>query len=294
LLTVEEVNNYTSLYPNEDPTEHFVIQLVATDNITILGQSSIAHWGVRPASIYFRPAFVTANITGGTGIGSAYYVKMLGDQKSGYAITNYRLIPSTSDNTDWKGYNLSGLDAWCIGVAANMGLIDGGNQDYYKTLVTGQGYQINDVGGAFFTDGIPDISKIRPLLFTTTKQIADIVVGTAMNWWDKTDLDLVAGWRSYVGPVLGAVGTGDVDKMALPFGITGKDLMAGITMLLMLGCVMVVVSGTGGFGALGAVLISVPILWLGTYFRAVPIAAIILLVMLFGMFAIRQFVIKTL
>ncbi len=286
LLTVEEVNTYTDLYPNEDPTQHFVIQLLATDNLTILGQSSIANWGWRPASIYFNPTFVTANLTP---IGSAYYVKMLGDQKSGYATTNYRLIPSTSDNTDWMGSNLSKLDAWCIGTAANMGLVDGASQDYYRTLVTGQGYQINDAGGAYFTSGIPNISTIRPLLFTTTQQQATINAGTAMNIWDKTDAD-PAGWRYYFGAVI----SGDIDTMAIPFGINGKDFMAGIFMIIMLGCVMLVVGGMGGFGALGATLIAIPILWLGTYFRAVPIAAITAVVIIFGFFAIRQFVVKTL
>jgi hypothetical protein len=149
--------------------------------------------------------------------------------------------------------------------------------------------QITDVAGGYFTSGIPGIGQVRPYLFTTAQYKTAVTAGVANNWWDKLDFD-PAGWRSYVGTTIAT----DVDLMAFPFGISGKSLMEMVVIIIILGCVMVVVSGTGGFGALGALLIAVPILWLGTYFRIVHVAIIILMVIGFGLLAIRQFVVKTL
>ncbi len=282
LLVAETMNNYSHLYPDANPKEHFTLQLLGTDHSTILAASPIANWGDRPSSIYLNPTVVATNITQG----SAYWVRMIGDSLSGNAFVDYQLVPVTSSNyTDWKGSDLTKLDSWCIGTAVNMGLSDGGTINKYITYPTDRGAIINDDAGGYFTTGIPAIGQIRPRLFTTTQYKTPIAGGTPTNIWDSP-----TAWQTFVGATI----AGDVTTIAIPFGITGKDLLAGVIMLAMLGCVMTVVGGTGGFGALGAILIAVPILWLGTYFRIVTIALITILVIFFGIFAIRQFVIKTL
>ncbi len=281
LLVAEIMNNYTYLYPDQSPREHFQLQLVDTNNTTILGASSIINWGDRPESIWFSPAFVTANLTQG----SAYYVKVIGDEQSGNATAIYQLIPNTTINTDWKGSDLTRLDDWGIGVANNMGLTDQSNKDYYITYPTNQLAVINDLGKGYFTSGISNIGNVRPYLFATQEYQITPIEGTASSAWGS-----LTAWETFVGSAI----VDDVTIIAVPFGVTGKDLLAGILILVILGCVMFVVSNTGGFGALGAVLIATPILWLGTYFSIMPVALIVLMVIFFGMFAIRQFVIKTL
>lgn len=279
LLVVEGVNNYTNLYPQEPPSEHFTIQLVATDNTTILGASPLANWGDRPSAIYWNPTTVSSNIT----IGAAYYVRMVGDSKSGYVTTQYQLIPSSSDNSDWRGFDLTGLDNWCIGTATRMGLTDALSGYYYTTETTNRGTVINYLGGGYFTMGIPAIGQIRPNIFDTAEYKIPLNAGTASNIWDSA-----TAWRDFVGNNI----ANDADTMAIPFGVTGKDFLAVMVMFAMLGCVMVVLS-SGMTQALGAAFIAIPILWLGTYFRIVPIAIIVVIVIIAGLAAIRQFVIKT-
>lgn len=278
LLVVEVLNNYTSLYPSQSPREHFTIQLLDLDNTTILGASPLTNWGDRPASIYFNP-------TAGAGliVGANYFVKMIGD-----AAANYTSVEYTLQVSDWKGFDLTALDSWSVGTAINMAISDGVAIGTYVAYPTNQQAVINDAAGGYFTTGIPAIGGERPHLFATAQYTPTVTAGTASNTWDKTDAD-PAGWRAFVGASLAA----DIDKFALPLGATGKDFAAGAVMLAMLGCVMFVV-GSGGAQALGGVFISIPILWLGVFARAVPIAAIIVVIIFFSAFAIRQFVIKTL
>ena len=213
-------------------------------------------------------------------------MRLIGDALSSNATVDYQLVPITSTNsTDWKGEDLSKLDAWCIGTAINMGLSDAGSVSYYVSSSTDKGLLINDAAGGYFTSGIPYIGVVRPNIFVTAQYQTTLNAGTEDNAWDDA-----SAWETFVGATI----TGDVTTIAIPFGITGKDLLFGVVLLSMLGCIITVVSGTGGFGALGALLISVPILWLGTYFRIVPIAVILLMVIFFGLLAIRQFVVKTL
>ena len=281
LVVIEAQNFYSGLFPNQKAGEHFKVQLLDVNNSTVLGASPLANWGDRPASIYFNPTAATA-LT----VKSLYYVKMLGnpsDPISGNVSTEYQLAIS-----DWKGTDLTGLDGWSIGTAIRMAAVDGVPVSTYVAYPTNQQAVISNAAGGFFTTGIPAIGQIRPRLFATAQYTPVVTAGAANNAWDKSDAD-PAGWRAFVGTSLAA----DIDKFALPLGATGKDFAAGVVMLVMLGCVMFVV-GSGGAQALGGAFISIPILWLGTFARAVPIAAIIVVVIIFSAFAIRQFVIKTL
>lgn len=273
LLVVETLNNYTNIYPNESPREHFTIQLLAMDNTAILGAAPLASWGDRPSSIYFNPT-IASNLT----YGSAYYVRMIGDSKSGYATTEYQLIPSSSDNTDWKGSDLTKLDYWCRGVAINMQIADSRND--YLVDVADRNSMINDPASSYFTMGIPAITQIRPNLFTTTKQTPQQPTGPAGSVWDS-----LTAWTGNVGPII----SGDATIMAAPFGLNGKDFLAGVIMLSILGIIISVAA----FGALGGLLISLPIIWVGSWFKILPIILLILLILFFGFMFIRQFFIKT-
>lgn len=278
LLVTDITCTYPPYYPNSDPTQIFSINLYNVAGTAILGSSVLRNWNERPESIYFNSTFVSSNITWG----SAYILKL-------ESVAANVSISYTLTINDWKGFDLTVLDSWCVSTAKNMEISDSVATGTYVTSTTGQGYQITDIAGAFFTIGIPDIGNVRPYLFTTSNTHATITTGTSSNTWDKPDAD-VAGWRSYVGAVI----AGDVDNMAIPFGVSGKDMAAFVVMAVVLGAVMLLVSTTGGFGALGALLLGAPIIWLGVWFRILPIAVLIFAALLFGLLAIRQFIIKPL
>jgi hypothetical protein len=278
LFAAEVVNQYSGYYPNLDPKRYFTIQLLDLNNTDVLGATPLPFWGDRPVSIYLRPAQATTLLEGG-----AYYIRMIGT-----LIVGTPSVEKQITEDDWYGYDFTGaLDDWAKGVAINMEISDGRSD--YLTNLTDQGTVITDAAGGYFTIGIQGIGQVRPNLFTTTVVTPQISVGTAHNIWDKPDAD-PTGWRLYVGANIAS----DMDTMAIPFGVTGKDFTSGLIGIAMLGCMMIVVGGTGGMGALGAILLALPILWLGFYFRIVPSAVIALVVIGFSLLAIRQFVVKTL
>lgn len=268
--TYNDGGNYT-LYPSQSPKEYFTIQLIDTDNTTILGATPLQQWGDTPVGIYVNPT-QAANLTSG----AAYYLRMQANFASNIT-SQYQLVTS-----DWKGYDLTKLDNWCIGVAINMQIFN--KSSGYTVVLTDGTQEITDVAGGYFTTGIANIAQIRPNLFTTSKQSPSFTLGTSNNTFDNP-----AAWAAAVGVTL----AGDSATLGTPFGMTGRDMLAAVLVFGMLG---VVVSGTmalGGFGALGLLLISIPILWLGTYFRIFGVQWVIVLTIIFGILAIRQFWIKT-
>jgi hypothetical protein len=275
LFAAEVINTYSGYYPSADPKRHFTILLVDTDNTTILGAAPLPNWGDRPVSIYVNPTVAASLVET-----EAYYIKMVGTLISGTPTVTYQL---TED--DWYGYDFDGaaLDGWCIGVATNMQISDDRND--YLTVLTDQGVVISDEAGGYFATGIPGITEVRPNLFVTSKVTPKLSAGTANNAWDS-----LTAWETYVGATI----TADANAMALPFGITGKNFLAGVVMLVILGSVIFVGASTAGWGALGAVFIAVPILWLGTWWRILPIAILMVLLLFLAFMWIRQFFIKTL
>ncbi len=275
LFAIETVNKYTGKYPGKKAGQIFTLQLLDTNNTDILAASPLPNWGDRPASIYLNAVTASTIV-----YGDAYYIKMLGDSSTSNATIEYTLTMP-----DWYGSDLTKLDSWCKGVANHMAASDSTNVWDYIRRVTDQGEMISDEVGGYFTTGIPGISQVRPNLFTTSQLKPRSPSGTANNTWDS-----LTAWQTYVGSGISA----DAVTLAAPFGLNGKDFMAGLIGLIILGFMMMVVGSTGGFGALGALLLAVPILWLGTYFRIVTVTIVIVMCIFFAVWAIRQFIIKTL
>ena len=275
LFCAEVINNYTGLYPNADPKQYFTIQLLDTNGIDVLGATPLQNWGDRPVSVYISNAENFTDLGG-------YYIRMIENPASGTSSVFEQL-----EIGEWYGYDLVALDGWCRGVATNMQVSDGRSD--YLTGLTDIGSQITDAAGGYFSTGIPAITTVRPKLFTTSQRVSLAETGTANNAWDRTDAD-PTGWRSYVGANI----AGDIDDIALPFGLDGKEIAFGLVMFAMFGVVISVVGATGGWGALGALLIAIPILWVGVWFRIVPIWILTIIVIGFGYFFVRQFHWKTL
>lgn len=185
-------------------------------------------------------------------------------------------------DSDWKGYDLTKLDDWCIYVALGM-------QTYYNgagyvTVLTDRKLAITDAVGGYFTAGIAGIGQVRPNLFTTSQQNAVFTAGVS-----GLPADNATGYVAFVGNTVAT----DAGVLGTPLGLTGRDMLAAGMAAAMLGVIMLGTSAMGGFGALGLFLIAVPILWLGTYFQVVGVQWVMILTVVFGFLAIRQFIIKT-
>jgi hypothetical protein len=272
LFAAEMVNNYPGLAPIERPGEYFMMRLYGTDGTTLLAASPIANWGDRPCSIYVN-ATIGATLT----YGSAYYIKMVGVNVAGNPVASYQLL-----STDWKGSDLTKLDYWCIGTAYNMQTVDN-RADYVQMLNTK--LVISDKAGAYFKSGLPGISSIRPGIFETIEQTVVADAGAAADIWGSP-----TNWETNVGTAI----ADDADTIGAPFGAGGQAFLGAAVLSAMLGCVMLVVSKTGGFGALGALLIAIPLLWWASFNEIIPMFVIGLICFIALIFAVRQFVIKTL
>lgn len=275
LVTAEIVNTYVPYYPNQSPKEYFTVQLISTDNSTILAATPQQDWGDKPIGIYLNPT-QSATITDGAG----YYVRVQANFASNVSV-QYQLqnVPWAND---WKGADLTKLDDWCIYVALDMQTFYSGSG--YVTVLTDRKLAITDAVGGYFTAGIAGIGQIRPNLFTTSQQSPVFTSGISGLPADNT-----TAYTAYVGSAIAA----DAAVMAVPFGLTARDVLAAVIGLSMLGVIMTGVSAMGGFGALGLFLISIPFLWLGTYFKIIGVQWVMILTIIFGFFAVRQFIIKT-
>ncbi len=277
LFCAEVVNTYTGYYPNLDPKRYFTIQLLDTNNTDILGASVLPNWGDRPVSIYKNATDASTLVAG-----SAYYIRMIGTLVPGTPSVEYQLQES-----DWQGYDFSGaLDDWARGVATNMQVSD--QRSDYLTVLTDVGVVIADPAGGYFSTGIPGITQVRPNLFTTSQQVPVTPSTAAAPAGFAVESE--TAWETFVGSAIAS----DIAIIGLPFGISGKNLLAIAVFMVIIGCMMTVTATTGGFGALGAALIAVPILWLGVWWRIVPVMFLLLLIIGAAILFLRQFVVKTL
>ncbi len=183
---------------------------------------------------------------------------------------------------DWKGTDLTKLDDWCVYVAHDMQVFYNGQG--YTTVLADRSEAITEAVAGYFVVGIPGISQVRPNLFTASLQSPTFNMGANANTWDNN-----TAWATNVGTSIAA----DATDGAAPWGLTGRDMVAGVVVLGMLGVVAMGTSAMGGFGALGLFLISIPMLWLATYFKIIGVQSVMVLTIIFGFLAIRQFWIKT-
>lgn len=270
LFVAETLVVYPPYYPVQSVKDYFTLQVIDTDNTTILAATPIQFWGDSPEALYMRAAQAASiNQTG------SYIIRLKGNF-AGAPTTQYQLQVK-----DWRGYDLTKLDEWCISIASNMQLS-------YKVsmlaVLGDRGTVVNDTGTGYFTVGVPGIDQVRPYLFTTSQIRSRFTMGVNNNTWDNT-----TAWQTNVGSYIAA----DAVDFGAPFGLGGRDLLAGGIAIVMLGIIGMGTAAMGGFGALGLLLICIPILWVGTYFKIMPVQIILIITIIFGILAVRQFWIKT-
>jgi hypothetical protein len=275
LFTAEIVLTYPPYYPSGTPSQYFQMQLVGLDGTTILGASPIKQWGDRPSSIYLNSS---ANITNQ----AAYQIRVTNISSENITLsTSYTLIGG-----DWRGSDLEELDWWCIGAAKSMEINDGMTlTDPYTSSTTPYGLIITNTAGGYFTTGIPNIDQVRPNLFGLAKH--------PMELNDLTDdINYNAG-STAISDKLGASIVADAQTVADVFNVSGDSFLLYMILAVVLFCVMYVVGQTQGFGALGAAILTVPIVAASVYFNIVSISLMVIIAAFFAIAWVRQWWIKS-
>jgi len=247
LVVVKYKNTLEPYYGNDTSKNAFLLQLVGTDNATIIAQTPLPAWGYRPGSIYLSAATAATLVWG-----SSYTISMYGTDAS-HNVTNYTLVAA-----DWRGSDLVVLDDWCLALATSMQTYD---NTTYVTTTTEKGLVLNEEGGVLFVMGIPVLNQVRPNIFQVV--VADIPHEEATATW--AFWDTLDPWYTAVGPELAGIfnSTGEL------ISVDGKTV--GMLLIFILWAAIATASFATGHGTAGMAL-SLPILALGTYYQFIPFA----------------------
>lgn len=271
LLIAEIYNKYTDYYPNEEAPKWFTLELLDTDDTTVLGASPLSNWGDRPTAIYFNST-QAANLTES----SAYNVRVVGYNIAGVPESDHYTLATT----DWKGHDSDSLDNWCTASAFNMQNTDE-RTDYLTTITDVKNLVITDNAGAYFTTGIPGISQVRPNLFETARSKPQFDAGAASSDYDAAD------WNTYVGSTIAT----DATAIGGVFNTDGRTALAWIFGLAML--ILTVLGIALGGKGIYVMLLNLPILMYGNYLRVIDIQWTIVMALIMMFFFIRQLWWKT-
>jgi hypothetical protein len=179
---------YKNLYPPyyaqaKDVSSLFVIQLYNPATATVIAQTKCFEWGYKPGAIYIAPSGTTH-----LQWGYPYRVRLYG-LFSGNPYTEYVLQP-----TDYLGSDLTRLDAWVRSCASLM-------ETYYgtslTTYLTGRGIVLNSAGGVIFATDIPQLSVIRPNLFSIVSATTTPTTGEYGQLYQD-----ILRWEVLLGPQL--------------------------------------------------------------------------------------------
>ena len=205
LIVFKYLNTYSPYYPASNPGTYFDLQLLDTTGTNVLASTTLKDWGMRPGSIYLS-ASTSSLLT----MGAQYYIRIYGQ----FAGNPY--IETQLQSVDYKGTNLDHIDTWARGVAYDM-------FSYYNTAFIEYNAEKNDIvlneeGGILFNNGVPSLEQVRPDLFASIKEGADIATPTPTNTFDTTEtyrdalgdniadmLDGMGSWFNVTGQTLGLV-----------------------------------------------------------------------------------------
>jgi hypothetical protein len=249
LFVAEVVCIYPPYYPSDDPSKYFVVQLVDTDGVTVLAQTSLREWRNVPVAIYLN-----ADMAVGLTYGSLYYIQIYGTFTGNPSVSYHLTV------TDWMGTDLDNLDSWVILTAHSL-------EDYYQSDLTvnvaGKGEILNEDGGVIFANGIPNLGTVRPDLF----QVAVRTYYYEAEEWTLT-FNTETTWENQVGT--------DVEYafnyFGGWFGVDGKAIGFVLIMVFYMGLALVVVAKGGG--AMPALILAYPFIALGAWLRLIDIAII--------------------
>jgi len=244
LIVIKYHNVLEPYYGNDTSKNAFRLQLVDTDNTTIIAQTPLPAWGYRPGSIYLSATTVAT-----LEWGSNYVIKMNGTANETY----YTLTAA-----DWRGSELSILDDWCLALATSLETYD---STTYTTVTTEKGLVLNEEGGVIFVTGIPYLDSVRPNLF----QIVTSGIPYEEPSWTSAYWDTLPSWDEAVGPELAST----LNSTGGLINVSGQRV--GMLLVFILWAAIATTAFVAGHGTAGMAL-SLPVLILGVYFGFIPFA----------------------
>jgi hypothetical protein len=257
LITVNTINDYPGYSGTTNPEQYFSVQLLDVAGANVLAATTLKSYGDSVCAIYLSPTSVSALTSG-----SAYIIRMIGSF-AGTPSVSYTL-QHTASNEDWQGSDLRHLDQWCITTAKLINTYDGNTTNQYttKSSTTGKEILTTEVNSVF-AGGIPNLMDIRPDLFetSTAKPIYD--KGTATNAYDN--LYGANGWQIQVGSTIAA----DANAWGSVLGISAKQFLSLAIWLAYLFAMLFIFVNKSGAETVFAVIICIPILFIGWQFRII-------------------------
>lgn len=221
------VTQYNALvephYPVASPETHFRLTLNA--NNTILAESIIRSWGLKPGSIYLNGEVASTLEWRGDNYNLRLYETDL----------NGKCVTYTLDNLDWRGLNLFELDSWCLQTARFIGIEELEDPEYY---ISTEGNLLNPLGIAIFEKGIPGLGLIRG------EYIYEIYSDSSLPNSDYTEDDITIDDDYVMVDVLGVDTTETLEDLGAPFGL-GGDAIGILILLVFTGIIMIVVVPKG-------------------------------------------------
>lgn len=276
LIVAECINNYPEYYTDEIASMSFNIQLLDVTGTNVLAATTLKSWGDAPISIYLAPTSVTA-LT----IGDAYIIRMIGTF-TGTPSTSYTL-QNTASQMDWQGSDLVYLDQWCLKTANSMHTYDYGVGIITNPYTVADSEGNNVISSSIeykFTTGIIAIMDVRPNLFATVVLKPDYTIEPATNVWDN-----LYTWQNQVGTTIAS----DATTFGGVFGITAKQFLSMGIWLIYIACMLFVFASNRGSETAFALVLCVPVLFIGLHFRLIEGYIIAML----AVFSLLLFLMKT-
>ena len=264
LIVVEYQNMLEPYYGNETSIDSFQLQLI--DGGVVIAQTPLPAWGYKPGSIYLSADTAATLVWGNT-----YNINMTGTANT----TGYTLTVA-----DWRGAELSSLDAWCLALADRL-------ESYYTTTLlvpspSGTTEVLNEEGGVIFAIGIPYLDKARPNIFQISTYDPDWEEGD----WTHAYPESLPDWEVAVGSTFAGIFNDIGTVMSLDGQWVGAIILFIIYFALGIGVLGM------GHGLAGLVL-ATPILMAGWYFKLIPFAILGVIIAIAALVLIRQFWWKT-
>lgn len=240
LITISYLNEFPPYYGVATASDYFNLQLIA--NGDLVASVGVPLWGNMPGSIYMSKALADT-----LEWGSTYTVRMRGTFDP-YPTSTWTLTPP-----DWRGTDLTRLDAWVFEVASVMSTYYGQSLTVYSNNVN----KLNDAGSALFAGGIPMLAALRGHLFVSPELYAP---------YTETSYEETSRWQEYFGPKIAgdAAAAGDV------LGFSGIQTAQVVFFGLWFGGSVIVGAVAGG----AAFLVSIPFFIIGVTTDIVPKAFI--------------------
>ena len=261
--------------PPEEASDAFLINLVGTDNTTILLSRQINYYQYNVISIY-----ATAAQALGLTWETEYKLRLTGNPALFGSITEgtnmyTKTLSITDYNTDGAKTSKELLQEYCIIIAEDL------EDDWVISLLTTTtegGQVLNSDGAVTFLDAIPSLSTALPGLFQLSSYIPEISspVSTA-NYSGDSSIDYRLG--TTLGASITGIGT---------FLGVGQHSAAGIwavIFILMVASIIFLNSGN----SVAALILATPVVVLMTYLGAIPEAITYILAILVVVYSMYYF-----